>query len=158
MRAKLTHNGLNQRGEKDKAGPFLLIYLLMCLKQFFRSQFFQIVFPSNIEGFEIFRKKFIYTTQADYNTVPFLFKILNLLYIYQRSLSIFRSQTNKSKCEIAGMGVLKGVKVALYGMTCVNVHEDTIKILGIRYSYNKQLENDENFIKYIAKTENVIKL
>ena len=56
------------------------------------------------------------------------------------------------------MGVLKGVKVALYGMTCVNVHEDTIKILGIRYSYNKQLENDENFIKYIAKTENVIKL
>ena len=56
------------------------------------------------------------------------------------------------------MGVLKWVKVALYGMTCVNVHEDTIKILGIRYSYNKQLENDENFIKYIAKTENVIKL
>ena len=43
-------------------------------------------------------------------------------------------------------------------MRCVNVHEDTIKILGIHYSYNKQLENDENFKKYIAKIENVLKL
>ena len=31
-------------------------------------------------------------------------------------------------------------------------------ILGIHYSYNKQLENDENFKKYIAKIENVLKL
>ena len=43
-------------------------------------------------------------------------------------------------------------------MRCVNLHEDTIKILGIHYSYNKQLENDENFKKYIAKIENVLKL
>ena len=31
-------------------------------------------------------------------------------------------------------------------------------ILGIHYSYNKQLENDENFKKYIAKIDNVLKL
>ena len=43
-------------------------------------------------------------------------------------------------------------------MRCVNLHEDTIKILGIRYSYNKTLENDENFKKYIVKIENVLKL
>ena len=30
--------------------------------------------------------------------------------------------------------------------------------IGIHYSYNKQLENDENFKKYIAKIENVLKL
>ena len=53
---------------------------------------------------------------------------------------------------------MKGVEVALIGMRCVNLHEDTIKILGILYSYNKQLENDENFKKYIAKIENVFKL
>ena len=51
---------------------------------------------------------------------------------------------NKSKFEIAGIGVLKGVKVTLYGVRCVNLHEDTIKIPGIHYSYNKQLENDES--------------
>ena len=55
-------------------------------------------------------------------------------------------------------GVLKGVKVALCGMRCVNLYEDTITILGIHYSYNKQIENDENFKKYIAKIENALKL
>ena len=43
-------------------------------------------------------------------------------------------------------------------MRCANLHEDTIKILRIHYSYNKQLENDKNFKKYIAKIENVLKL
>ena len=50
------------------------------------------------------------------------------------------------------------MKVALCGMRCVNLYEDTIKILGIHYSYNRQLENDENFKKYIAKIENVLKV
>ena len=50
------------------------------------------------------------------------------------------------------------MKVALCGMRCVNLYEDTTKILGIHYSYNKQFENDENFKKYIAKIENVLKL
>ena len=36
---------------------------------------------------------------------------------------------NKSKCEIAGIGLLKGVNVALCGMECVNLEKDTIKIL-----------------------------
>ena len=40
----------------------------------------------------------------------------------------------------------------------VNLHENTIKKFGIHYSYNKQLENDQNFIKYIAKIENMLKL
>ena len=40
-------------------------------------------------------------------------------------------------------------------MRCLNLYEDTIKILGIHYPYNKQPENDENFKKYIAKIENV---
>ena len=48
--------------------------------------------------------------------------------------------------------------MALCGMRCVNQHEGTIKILGLHYSYNKQLENDKNFKKYIAKIENVLNL
>ena len=43
-------------------------------------------------------------------------------------------------------------------MRCVNLHDDTIKILGVYYIYNKQFENDDNFEKYIAKIENVLKL
>ena len=53
---------------------------------------------------------------------------------------------------------MKGAKVALCNMRSVNLHKDTIKIFGIHYLYNRQLENDENFKKYIAKIENVLKL
>ena len=65
---------------------------------------------------------------------------------------------NKSKCEIAGIRLLKRVNVALCGMECVNLEKDTIKILGIHYSYNQALENDQNFTDQINKIENVLKL
>ena len=33
-----------------------------------------------------------------------------------------------------------------------------MKILGIHFSYNKKIENEENFIKLIKKIENVLKI
>ena len=115
---------------------------------------------SNIESFEIFQKKCIYTAYA--NDATFFLKntesVINLLEIFKDFSQFSGLKPNKSKCEIAGIGVPKGAKVAFCGMRCVNLHEDTIKILGTHYSYNKQLENDENFKKYIAEIENVLKL
>ena len=84
--------------------------------------------------------------------------VINLLEIFKHFSQFSSLEPNKSKCEIAGIGVLKEEKVALCGMRCVNLHEDTTKILGIHYWYNKQLENEENFKKYITKIENVLKL
>ena len=46
---------------------------------------------------------------------------------------------NKNKCEIAGIGALKGVQVALCGMRCIDLVSSTVKILGIYYSYNEKL-------------------
>ena len=83
---------------------------------------------SNIEGFEIFQKKFIYTAYAD-DTTFFLKNtesVINLLEILKRFSQFSGLKPSKSKCEIAGIGVLKGVKVALCGVRCVNLHEDTI--------------------------------
>ena len=37
---------------------------------------------------------------------------------------------NKSKCEVTGIGILKGVKMALCGMKNINLFPDSIKILG----------------------------
>ena len=95
---------------------------------------------SNFKGFEIFQKKFIYTAYAD-DTTFFLENtesVTNLLEVFKHFSQFSGLKPNKSKCEIAGIGVLKGVKVTLCGMRCVNLLEDTIKILGIRYSYNKK--------------------
>ena len=43
-------------------------------------------------------------------------------------------------------------------MECVNLNNNTIKILGIHFSYNKSLENDENYKRYIIKIEKLLKL
>ena len=47
------------------------------------------------------------------------------------------SGLNKSKWEVAGIGVMKEVKVALCGVECVNLLTNAIEILCIYFSYNK---------------------
>ena len=104
---------------------------------------------SNIKGFEIFQKKFVYTSYAHDTTffVKNTESAINLLEIFKHFSQFSGLKPNKAKCEIANIGVLKGVNMALCGMSCVNLYEDTVKILDIHYSYNKQLENDGNFKK-----------
>ena len=52
---------------------------------------------------------------------------------------------NLSKCEITGIRVMKGVQVAVCGMRCVDLKNDTLKILGIHFSYNEKLIEERNF-------------
>ena len=59
--------------------------------------------------------------------------------------------------EIARIGALKGVRVALYGMYCINLSKETAKVLGIQFSYKKKLEEKKNFNNHTAKIENVSK-
>ena len=65
---------------------------------------------------------------------------------------------NKTNCEIAGIGVLKRVKLSLNGMKCVNLNNDVIKILRICYSCDKKLENEKNFLNHIIKLQNVLNM
>ena len=60
---------------------------------------------------------------------------------------------NKSKCEIAAIGALKGVQVALCGMKCVDLVSNFVILclLGIYYSYYEKLEIQENFKRHIIK-------
>ena len=43
-------------------------------------------------------------------------------------------------------------------MDCIGLTKKTIKILEIRFSYNKKLETEENFIRHVRKREKVMKL
>ena len=45
---------------------------------------------------------------------------------------------NYKKPKIASIRVLKNVKVAVFGMKCINFSNDTVKITGIHFSYNKE--------------------
>ena len=84
--------------------------------------------------------------------------IKNVMNVFD-TFSIYSGlKPNKSKCKIAGIGVLKGVSLELCGMECTNLTKNSVKILGIHFSYNKKIENEENFIKIIKKIENVLKI
>ena len=60
---------------------------------------------------------------------------------------------NKSKCEIAD----KGVNGTLWNWM-YRSDKNLLKTLGIHFSYDKKIENEENFIKLIKKIENVLKI
>ena len=70
----------------------------------------------------------------------------------------FGLKSSKSKCEIAGIDVLKEVSVELCGMECIDLTKNSVKVLGIHFSYNRKIENEENFIKFVKKIENVLKV
>ena len=65
---------------------------------------------------------------------------------------------NKTKYEIAGTDVLNGVQVTLCGMKCVNFNNETVKVLGVHFSDNKNLEQDKNFSEHIVKIKSILKL
>ena len=65
---------------------------------------------------------------------------------------------NKSKCEIAGIGIKRGVKVAFCGVKSIDLLNEPIKILGINYSYNEKVLIDSNFKDVIMKIEKVISM
>ena len=48
--------------------------------------------------------------------------------------------------------------MALCGAKCVDLANFSIKILGVHYSYNKQVQNDQNFLNHISKIESVLKI
>ena len=88
--------------------------------------FLNIIQNSHIKGIKLFDKEFIYTAYAD-DTTFFLQNKNSVKMLLEafHAFSFFSGlKPNKSKCEIAGIGLLKGVNVALCGMECVNLEKD----------------------------------
>ena len=113
-----------------------------------------------IEGLQFFSHTFLYSAYADVTTF-FLRNEKSVTEVIKTfdKFSLFSGlKINNAKCEIAGIGVKKGVKMALCGMDCIDLTEDVIKILGIYFSYNKKLELEKNFLNHIAKIQNILKL
>ena len=55
-------------------------------------------------------------------------------------------KANIGKNELAGLGSLKGVTETVCDLKSVDLSNDTIKILGIHFSYNKKVQMQNNFI------------
>ena len=109
----------------------------------------------------IFLKIHFYTQRMQM-ILHFFLKGKNYVIELMKTSDIFSTfsglKLNRSKCEIAGLGALKGVKLALCGMECIDLMFKAIKILGVYYSYDKNFENQGNFINLVVKIEKLLRL
>ena len=114
----------------------------------------------DIHGLSFFDHTVLYTAHAD-DTTFFLKgkesvkKVINIF----DTFSIYSGlKPNKSKCDMAVIVVLKGVLMKLCGMECIYLTNNSVKILGIHISFNKKIEDEENFIKRFKKIDIVLKI
>ena len=83
---------------------------------------------------------------------------MELLNTFDKFSSISELKPNKLKCKISGIGILKGVKVALCGLKCLKLENKIVKIFQFHYLYNKKIQQEKNFRSHITKIENVLKI
>ena len=121
-----------------------------CLYLLQKSSLNQSKNNADIRGITIFNHVFLYAAFADYSTffLNDLLSVKNLIYIFI-VFSLFSGlKGNFSKCEIAGLGLgsLKGVLEAACSLKSINLTTNTIKILGVHFSYNSTLKVQNNFL------------
>ena len=140
-----------ERGTRqgDPVSAYLFILIL-------EIAFLFIMQNENINSLNIFENTFLYTAYAD-DTTFFLKDEKSEMKTFNVFSTFSGLKPNKSKCEIAGLGAPKGVKLALCGMECIDLMLSAIKILGVYYSYDKNFGNQENFINLVLKTEKLLK-
>ena len=98
---------------------------------------------------------YLYSAYAD-DTTFFLkdtISIKNMVDTFHFFSDFSGLKPNLSKCEITGIGVLKGVQVTVCGMTCVDLKTDTLKILSTHFSCNEKPLHNSN--KYSTSTKNM---
>ena len=137
----------------DPTSAFLFILALEILFLFIKAK-------PEISGLTIFDHCYLYSTYAD-DTTFFLkdtISIKNMVDTFHLFLEFSGLKPNLSKREITGIGVLKGVQVAVCGMRCVDLKNDTLKILGTHFSYNEKLNKGINFYATVTNIQRVLKI
>ena len=112
--------------EGDPISAYLFILVLEIVFLFTKES-------KKIKGFNIFDKTFLYTAYADDTTFFLKYKksikeLMNIFDTFSRFSGLKPSETTR---EIASIGALKGVQVALCGMRCIDLVSNIVKILGI---------------------------
>ena len=113
-----------------------------------------------VEGITIFDYNYLYSAYADYTTF-FLKNIISVKHMVDtfHFFSYFSgSKPNLTKSEIAGIGFLKGVQVAVCDMRCIDLNVDTLKILGTHFSNNEKLKKEKNLYKIVTDMQRVLKI
>ena len=101
----------------------------------------------------------MYTAFTDDSTffLNDLLSVKNLIDTF-KIFSLFSGlNANFSKCEIAGLGSLKGVLEAVCSLKPIDLTTDTIKILGVHFSYNSTLKVQNNFLDTVKSIQQALR-
>ena len=135
----------------DPISAYLFIIALEVL-------FIMIKNNNNIKPLNILNNVFLYSAYAD--DASFFLKDLDSIKHLVSTLKYFSKfsdlKPNYDKCEIAGCGRTKGALGALCGMKTVDLTCDSMKILGIHFSYNRDLALEKNFVNTVKKIEKLL--
>ena len=136
--------------QRDPVSVYLFILCLEILLMLTKSN----------KGIKMFENIFLYTDDADDSTLFLKGKIsvkelLNTINYFSSSSGL---KPNLSKCTETVIGALKGVKVSICWMKCIDLTEKAIKILGVLFSYDKNLQLENYFGKTIVNIERVLKM
>ena len=88
----------------------------------------------------------------DVSSIEYLLSLLR----YSHQLTSLK--INHEKSEICGIGSKKGILRAFSNLSSVDTENNTVKILGFHYSYNKQLADERNFSNMVIVIHNVLNL
>ena len=114
--------------------------------QFPRNYLFYILFyihfnqtNNTVKGTNIFEHIYLYSAYSDRRSIK------ELINTFTKLSKCSGLTPNNEKCDIAGIEVLKSVKeaVAVFGMKCIYLFNDTIQITGIHFSYKEKKWNEK---------------
>ena len=112
-----------------------------------------------IRKIKVFDDFYLLTAYADDTTffVQDIASITEIMKVFETFSKFSGLRLNVSKCEICGIGVLNNVPVALCGFKNVLLSEDSIRVLGVHFSYNEAIHTERNFLNIIKDVESTLK-
>lgn len=103
---------------------------------------------SDIKCLEIFYHCYLYSANAD-DTAIFVKDVQSIenivdFHVYPAFSGL---KPNSTGCEVAGLGFLSELKVAVCCMRSISLNTETIRVLAIRFLYNEKLKEEKNFLR-----------
>ena len=101
----------------------------------------------DIKVIDLYDHTFLFTAYADYSTffLKDIYSVKMLVETFKEFSYFYGLKQTIAKCNITGLGPLKGVLETVCGLKTVKLTNDTIKILEIHFSYRNETKTAEFF-------------